>query len=223
MSGSNGSPLCHLQTVVLVHGLYMHGICMVLLARRLARQGYRTRLFTYPSLRQTLADSTLALATLVKSAQTPVVHLVAHSMGGLLLRHLLADAPALPPGRVVTLGTPHQGSCVARKLGAGRLRFILGHSLERGLSGDLPPWPAGRELGSIAGTLNVGLGRLFGPAPAPADGTVTVAETRLAGMHDHICLPISHTGMLLSPLVVEQVRAFLATGRFIHAPGEMTV
>ncbi len=223
MYGSNDSTSCHPQTVVLVHGLYMHGACMVLLARRLSRQGYRTRLFTYPSLRQTLADSALALATLVRSAETPVVHLVAHSMGGLLVRHLFACAPALPPGRVVTLGTPHQGSCVARKLGAGRLRFILRHGLERGLSGDLPPWPADRELGSIAGTLNVGLGRLFGPAPAPADGTVTVAETRLTGMHDHICLPISHTGMLLSPLVAEQVGAFLATGRFIHAAGEMRV
>lgn len=112
---------------------------------------------------------------------------------------------------------------MARKLGAGRLRFILGHSLERGLLGDLPPWPADRELGSIAGTLNAGLGWLFGPAPAPADGTVTVAETRLAGMRDHICLPVSHTGILLSPLVAEQAGAFLATGQFIHAPGEIVV
>ncbi|HYQ90559.1 MAG TPA: alpha/beta fold hydrolase [Candidatus Competibacteraceae bacterium] len=216
MPSSNDSTVCRSQTIVLVHGLYMHGACLALLARRLSQQGYRTRLFTYPSLRQTLADSALALATLIRSAETPVVHLVAHSMGGLLVRHLLACAPTLPPGRVVTLGTPHQGSCVARKLGAGRLRFMLGHSIERGLLGDLPPWPVDRELGSIAGTLNVGLGRLFGPVPDPADGTVTVAETCLAGMRDHICLPISHTGMLFSPLVAEQVSAFLATGRFIH-------
>ena len=214
-----GKPYNNTETVVLIHGLYMHGACMTLLARRLSRQGYRTRLFTYPSLRQPLAASVLALSGLVRSAATPVVHLVAHSMGGLLVRHLLAGAPALPPGRVVTLGTPHQGSRLARKLGAGRLRFILGHSLEQGLLGDLPPWPADRELGSLAGALNIGLGRLFGPAPAPADGPVTVAETRLAGMTDHICLSVSHIGMLLSPRVAEQVGAFLTTGRFVHAPG----
>ena len=223
MHYSNDSATCRQETVVLVHGLYMHGACMALLARRLARQGYRTRLFTYPSLRQPLADSTLALAAQVQSAETPVVHLVAHSMGGLLLRHLLAGAPALPPGRVVTLGTPHQGSCVARRLGAGRLRFMLGHSLEQGLLGDLPSWRAGRELGSLAGMLNIGLGRLFGPMPAPADGTVTVAETCLTGMSDHICLPVSHLGMLLSPPVAAQVSAFLATGRFVHAPGKTRV
>ncbi len=223
MHYSNDSVACHQETVVLVHGLYMDGACMALLARRLSRQGYRTRLFTYPSLRQPLAASTLVLAALVRSAATPVVHLVAHSMGGLLLRHLLAGAEALPPGRVVTLGTPHQGSCLARKLGSGKLRFILGRSLERGLLGDLPPWPAGRELGSLAGTFNVGLGRLFGPVPAPADGTVTVVETCLAGMSDHICLPVNHLGMLLSPLVAEQVGAFLATGRFVHASGETRV
>lgn len=223
MRCSSDSTACRRETVVLVHGLYMQGAYMALLASRLSRQGYRTRLFTYPSLRQSLADSALALAARVRSAETPVVHLVAHSMGGLLLRHLLAGAPALPPGRVVTLGTPHQGSGLAHKLGAGRLRFMLGRSLERGLLGDLPSWPAGRELGSLAGTFNVGLGRLFGPVPAPADGTVTVVETCLAGMSDHICLPVNHLGMLLSPRVMEQVGAFLATGRFVHASGESSV
>ena len=62
----------------------------------------------------------------------------------------------------------------------------------------------------------MGLGRLFGTVPAPADGIVTVAETCLPGMTEHICLPVSHAGMLLSPTVAVQVCAFLATGRFCH-------
>jgi pimeloyl-ACP methyl ester carboxylesterase len=205
------------ETVVLIHGLYMHGFCMALLAYRLRRAGYHTVLFSYSSLKSTLPHSAVALAARMQTLETPVVHCVAHSLGGLLVRHLVAREALLPPGRVVTLGTPHQSSGLARHLSTGRLRFILGRRSGQGLLGDLPPWPANRELGSLAGTLNVGLGRLFGTVPAPADGTVTVAETYLPGMTEHICLPVSHTGMLLSSTVAVQVCTFLATGRFCHS------
>ena len=73
MRCSNDSIACHQETVVLVHGLYMDGACMALLARRLSRQGHRTRLFTYPSLRQPLAASAPALAARMRSAGTPIV------------------------------------------------------------------------------------------------------------------------------------------------------
>lgn len=202
--------------VVVIHGLYMHGVCLEWLARRLRRGGWRALTFSYPSLRRPVADNAAALARFVAGLDEQRLHFVAHSLGGLLLRRLLAEHPELPPGRAVTLGTPHQGSGVARCLAAGRLRFALGHSCEGGLLGDLPPWPANRELGSLAGTLNAGLGRLLGPVPAPGDGTVSVAETCLEGMTDHICLPVSHTGMLLSGAVAEQVCEFLERGRFRH-------
>ena len=154
------------------------------------------------------------LGEFLQTIETPVVHFVGHSLGGLIVRHFVDRTSALPPGRVVTLGTPHQGSRVARALHRGRLKFLLGRSVEQALLGDLPPWPPGRELGSLAGTLNAGVGRWLTRVPPPADGTVTVAETRLDGMSDHLCLPVSHTGMLTAACVAEQVRAFLAAGRF---------
>jgi pimeloyl-ACP methyl ester carboxylesterase len=201
------------ETVVLIHGLYLHGFCMSLLARRLRRAGYRTLFFSYPSLGKTVPDSAHLLAQRLADLNLPVVHFVAHSLGGLVVRYLVAAMPTLPPGRVVTLGTPHQGSQVARVLSSSKWRRVLGRS-EQGLLGELPPWPAERELGSLAGTLNVGVGKWITPIAEPADGTVTVAETRLPGMTDHISLPVSHTAMLLSPTVAVQVRHFLATGRF---------
>ena len=214
MTTATAQPMTSPQTVVLVHGLYMRGSAMGLLARRLRQAGYQTISFTYPS-RRSLADNAGSLGRLVDTLPRPVVHFVAHSLGGLVIRRLVADKPDLPPGRVVTLGTPHQGSQAAWGLGAGWLKFILGRSIE-GLLGDVPCWPQGRELGSLAGTLNAGMGRLFGPVPVPADGTVAVVETYLAGMADHICLPVSHTGLLVSDVVAAQVSAFLATGRFYH-------
>ncbi|MCO5761200.1 MAG: hypothetical protein NHG36_06770, partial [Chromatiaceae bacterium] len=84
--------------------------------------------------------------------------------------------------------------------------------------GDGPAWTAPNLLGSIAGTLNIGLGLLFPGMPAPADGMIAVVETQLPGMADHICLPVSHMQMLVDPTAVTQACAFFATGRFRHPP-----
>jgi hypothetical protein len=41
-----------------------------------------------------------------------------------------------------------------------------------------------------------------------------VAETIADGLDDHCVLPVTHTGMLYSARVAEQVKQFLETGRF---------
>ena len=204
------------EVVVLVHGLYLHGLAMWPLASRLQRAGFEPVIFSYPSVRLPPAENARALAQRVAALTSTRVHFLAHSLGGIVIRHLFHQFPDQPPGRVVTLGAPHQGSVTASHLQRRGLGFTLGLSTEQGLLGELPPWPADRELGSIAGTLNVGLGRLLSAVSGPADGTVLVAETRLPGMRDHICLPVSHTGMLFAPAVAVQACAFLATGRFQH-------
>jgi len=45
-------------------------------------------------------------------------------------------------------------------------------------------------------------------------GVVTLAETRLPGATAHVTLPVSHTGMLLSARVAQEVGEFLEHGRF---------
>ncbi len=208
------------ETIVLVHGLYTHGLIMALLAKRLRRLGYRTVSFSYPSVRRTPAQNARALQALVLGLRAPIVHCLAHSLGGLVLRHLFAHHESLPPGRVVTLGTPHQGSRVAQALCDHRFGFILGRSVDQGLLDGVPGWPEERELGCMAGTLNVGLGRLVSSVPEPADGTVAVVETQVPGMTDHICLPVTHTSMLFARTVVVQVHHFLTTGQFRRDAGE---
>lgn len=151
---------------------------------------------------------------LSKYVEGETVHLVAHSLGGLVVRRLLHDFPQQRPGRVVTLGTPHQGSYVAQRASrSGLLRRMLGMSLPA-LLGVLPPWGGGRELGALAGTLSFGLGWLFRGVPRPNDGTVAVVETQLPGMSDHLVLRASHFGLLYSRRAATQVEHFLRHGEF---------
>lgn len=209
-------------TVVTVHGLYMTGHDMFVLRMRLRKAGFATAHFSYRTVKRNIEANAAELNAFLRRLDAPVVHLLGHSLGGLVIRRMLADFPEQRPGRVVTLGTPHNGSLIARYLQAAATgRWLLGRSGEGALLGGLPPWPVGRELGVIAGTVSVGASLLIPGMtrvlPRPNDGTVAVAETRLAGLTDHICLPLSHSALLFSRLAADQVVAFLREGRFRRA------
>lgn len=210
--------------VILVHGIFMHGLVMRPLARKLEQLGYRSIIFYYASLRRPPVENARFLKNLVdqtaaNNAQDSVpIHYLAHSLGGIIVRHLMANyADNLPPGRTVTLGTPHQGSQVAHALCKHHLRFMLGHSIRQGLLGDIPAWPESREIGSLAGIYKMGAGRVITRLAKPHDGTVAVAETQFAQMSDQICIPVNHTAMMFSDAVVRQADAFFRTGHFLHA------
>ncbi len=203
--------------VVLVHGLLMTGLDLTLLARRLRRCGFATRIFSYASVRGDIDDSVERLYRFVAALHPVTLHLVGHSLGGLLIRLLLDRHPELPPGRVVTIGTPHNGSVVARRLWHRRWgKLLLGRSAAT-LAGAVPPWRGARLLGSIAGRLSLGVGVFMHGLPRPNDGTVAVAETRLGGMDDHLVLPLSHVALVVSAQTARQTCRFLRTGRFEHA------
>ena len=205
------------EPVLLVHGIWMTGLELRLLGSRVARCGFSPSYFRYHSLRASPADNAAALAAAIRKTGASRLHLVAHSLGGIVLLHLFDRHRDLPPGRVVLLGSPVAGSGVAGVIARRRwLRPLLGRSLERGLLGGVPAWPGGREVGVVAGTRSLGVGTLFGGLRGANDGTVSVDETRLAGAADACRVHTSHTGMLVSPKVAEQVCLFLARGRFDH-------
>lgn len=175
-------------------------------------------MFRYSSMHATLADASGALAARLAAFPGPV-HVVAHSLGGVVALEAFARRDGLPPGRMVLLGSPVQGSRAAQAIGAWTAgTHILGALATAELARPLSRrWNGPREVGVIAGSRSAGLGRLFASLPVPNDGTVAVEETRLPGAASHIVHDVSHTGMLFSSAVAASTVQFLATGSFGQA------
>ncbi len=191
---------------------------MTLLRKRLEHAGYTTKQFSYPTVRNTPLENAMDLNAFVAKINSPTVHFVCHSLGGIVVRHLFHEYPDQKPGRIVTLGTPHKPSSAAQQLS----RFtptcmMLGKSTINGLLGNIPPWNGSNELGSIAGTLRFGLGMIIPNIPKPNDGTIAIEETKLDGIQDHIILSASHFGLLLSRKAVNQTLIFMQQGKFNYS------
>jgi hypothetical protein len=66
----------------------------------------------------------------------------------------------------------------------------------------------------IAGAKGRGLGQIVRKFDGLHDGTVAVWETRIPGLHEHMVVPISHTGLVFSKEVAEHTANFLENGSF---------
>ena len=203
--------------MVYVHGLWMPGFEGTLLRRRLqAERGFRCYVFRYGSVREPMTQVVAALRQMVARIDAPQVHLLGHSLGGLVIQRFLQRYSMSQPGRVLFLGTPTAGSRAARRLGSRTLgRRMMGLAAgEELLVERKRGWEAPRELGIIAGTVPVGLGHLLLTFGEDNDGTIAVSETELAGAKARLCLPVTHSGLLLSARVAREAGSFLEHGRF---------
>ena len=203
--------------VVLVHGLYMHGLAMLALERRLEACGFPCRRFNYPSVKKSVAENASRLERYLRDIDAPVVHFLCHSLGGLVVRAMLLQSDWQRPGRVLTLGTPHLGCHVAKRLAAApSIAWLLGKSFVHGLDGDLPPWPGDRQVATIVGDVPVGAGRVVRDLAKPNDGTVAVKETVLGPGYPHVVIGETHTSLLFSRRAARFACTYFANG---HLPG----
>lgn len=205
---------------VFVHGLWLNGAEFTLLRRRLARDhGFEGHRFSYPTVRGSMDDTLNRLRDFVTRIDTERVHFIGHSFGGVVLCRYFQTYPCERPGRVVILGSPLNGSRSARTVARHKiLRRMIGPLVNAELVDDCDPrtWACRNELGIIAGTAPLGLGRIFANFDEDCDGTVGLSETKLPGHKAHLALPVSHMGMLASSLVARQVGTFLDTGCFAN-------
>ncbi len=207
------------EKLFLIHGLFMHGTIMQYMQRHLKKYGYDVQVFSYRTVSRPLHQNAEKLADFIKEKRqsNDVCHFVGHSLGGLLIRLAYELVPEEFNGRIVTAGTPHNGSEVAHRVANELHLNILGGAYEGALDGDLPEWQGSVELGSIAGNKCIGVGMALPDLEKPNDGTVTVSETKLINQTDHIVLPLSHTALVYSKQVIKQTNYFLQNGKFNHS------
>ena len=115
------------------------------------------------------------------------------------------------------LATPINGSEVAKDLNKNDMtKLMLGKATERGLLGNVPPWPEGRPLGMVAGDKDVGVGKLLkkGGLDGPNDGVVKLSETMSDEITYRYEIGYSHTAMLLTNELAISVLCYLRDGNF---------
>lgn len=209
--------------VVLLHGFAAFPGVMWPLARRLRRMGYAVLTPYYPSwllpLDANIARLEPQVGRFAERLNGPV-HFVGHSMGGLMIRALLARYRPPRLGRVVLLGTPNAGSEIADYFLANPLlQPVLGQAAPLLVTRRERAWltrlgKVDYPLGIIAG----GRCGRFAPyahvLPTPHDGKVAVSATHVDGQADHIVLPLTHSGLCFDPRVARPVGRFLEHGRF---------
>ncbi|HJT97797.1 MAG TPA: alpha/beta fold hydrolase [Rhodanobacteraceae bacterium] len=202
------------EHVILLHGVWMRGLTLFSLARRLRAAGFTVDVFDYASVFGDAAKTCERLRARMREANAARVHLVGHSLGGIVALEATRRVRDLPRGHIVCLGPPLRGSSVARLLAhVPGGRWVLG-SNHAALVDGVERWSGSRPVGVVAGEMPFGLGVTIGALTAPHDGTVAVEETRLGGLADHCTVHATHTGLLFSSDVADLTIAFLRKGRF---------
>jgi pimeloyl-ACP methyl ester carboxylesterase len=197
------------EVVLLLHGMGRRAASMARLGRFLAGRGYAPEPWDYPSrsarFEEHGAKLALELARLDADPGVARIHLVSHSLGGIVARHALSLGLPRKLGRLVMLAPPNRGSRLARLLAP-----VFG-AIVKPLAqlSDAP----GSDVNRLAALRGVDIGVIA----ALRDGKVRVADTHLEGQADHLVVPGFHTFIMNRADVHDAVLAFLRSGRFTAA------
>ena len=200
------------ETVVLVHGLAGSRLDMFRVSKRLKKVGFSVENWGYWSLNTSiqvhadrLAEKVLALQN---SPSVEKLHLVGHSMGGIIIRTMLAGGSVdqvSKLSRVIQLAPPNCGSHVATKFVpyAGWLTPSLGELSDR------PDSFVNRLPNSFKDR-----GLEFGVVEATKDRVIRPDCVPLEGQRDFARV-VGHHGILTwYPQTGELIERFLLTGSF---------
>jgi triacylglycerol esterase/lipase EstA (alpha/beta hydrolase family) len=208
--------------VVLLHGISRTARSFRKMQTALEGRGFATLNLDYASRRNALEALAEDIHPAIQRFTEGVdgsIHFVCHSMGGLLARVYIARHRPKRLGRVVMLGTPNSGSEIADRLNHlkpyraffGPAGQQLGTQRNEAIKALFPP--VNYPVGIVAGNRSIyPIASAF--LPKPHDGRVSVANTKLDGMADHIVIETSHPWLVRNGPAIAQTIAFLRDGRF---------
>ncbi|MBN1292971.1 MAG: alpha/beta fold hydrolase [Candidatus Latescibacteria bacterium] len=207
------------ELVILVHGFCRTHRDMKSLKNNLESYGHRVVSPDFPTFTGTLEECSKKLGSELNNVKGTYdcVHLVGHSLGGLIIRQYLANNKLSGLGRCVLIGTPNKGTELAGIVD----RFIKplvwifkpyrvlkpgGRIFGQPINNPLP------EIAAIAGDKN----RLLfgGLIKRENDGRVPVASVPFEGMKEFIVLPYHHEEIHHKKLTARYVHNFLQNGTF---------
>jgi len=196
------------QAVVLVHGLWMSRWSFHSIAKHLQSKGYKVYRFGYKTSSRPFAFNMDKLKAFVNSRDEEMVHLVVHSMGGILSMRSLPEIRK--NGKLVMLGSPVNGSQGAKAMSQKKwTSWMLKHATEPLTNGVVDP-QVFRESLMIAGTSNsIGIARLVTKLPIPNDGTVALEETKADWIGTHKTENTNHFRMLFHKNINQKISDFL--------------
>ena len=206
---SGASPMSPWECVSLVHGFLANPLMMTVLGHRLDRRGYLAKPWGYRNMRRSILEHAEAfsheLARLDADRAVGKIHLVTHSMGGIVARAALDRFRPQKLGRFVMLAPPNRGSFVATAT-VGVLGGLFKPVTELTTAPD-----------SLVNSLGMPADIDVGVIAASRDALVSADSTRPDVPHAHVTIPCLHSSLLFRRDAADLVAAFLATGEFPHA------
>lgn len=216
------------KCVILLHGLARTSSSMNAMQAALMDAGFTVAKIDYPSRNEpieTLAGPAIEKGLSQCRSQTNgKIHVVTHSMGGILFRQYASVNGVNSFARTVMLAPPNKGSEAV-----DALRDVPGFQWLNGPAGmqlgtdensvPLRLGPATSDVAVIAGTFSINV-VLSTYLPDPDDGKVSVESTRLASMCAHLQVDVSHPFIMKDAGVIEEVISYLNTGKFLSEQAE---
>ncbi|MEM7235241.1 MAG: hypothetical protein AAF517_23885 [Planctomycetota bacterium] len=214
--------------VLLVHGLFRSKDSMSKMAGALRKAGFAVESVNYPSTRASIRTHATQLRSILdRTLDYRSVSFVTHSLGGIVVRELLAIPQKqewrerIQLGRIVMLAPPNQGSVVADALEKNiAYKLLAGDSGQELTPRALANLPAPTcEFAVIAG----GTGTDTGYNPilgGDNDGTVLLKNTKLDGQKDFLRVRALHSFIMNDETAIAGCTHFLRKGKFPPASEE---
>ncbi len=203
------------EVVVLLHGLGLSSYTLLYIEHALAVNGYETINVDYPSRGYCVSDLYDIVLHKIVQENNPLstytkVHFIGHSLGGILARMLALDYDDTNLGMCIALGSPNNGSSLAKRLSSCRL--VRGHfgpalydiSSESDFIDTLTSLP--KRYALLAGTRSKFT--FFGWwLKGVNDGTVMVSEMIPNGLDESSVyrFDVSHSSMLFNSEVKDKI------------------